>query len=161
MSIVISFSVADLTKALSKKELAAIEAGGLDGDEVWYRYRTQMDDRVRPSHASLEGTLWRCDDPNAPTPPTAYGCRCYIEYCAAPDSVASKILPEADGELANRNASFALWLNANQDGWKSIAKEAATLRPVDRLEFIREELIDAGTSGSLARDIAFMILSLV
>jgi len=161
VGIKVSFRVGDLVQDLSKQELGELSEGALDGDHVWYEYLTQEDDRVRPSHAALHGTRWRADDPSAPTPPTDYGCRCFIRYIAAPESLASKVLPEASGALSNRNDSFKLWLNDNTDGWKNIAKAAKQLRPVDRLEFIREELIDGGVASSLARDQAFMIMSVI
>ncbi len=162
MAISLSFSVKDLTAALSKEEAEAVASGGLDGNEVWYEYLTQADDRVRPSHAALHGTRWRVDDPDAPTPPLDYGCRCFIRYIAAPESVASKILPEAGGDLSNRSDAFKSWLNENATGWGKIAQEAKKLRPGDRLEHIVDSLVDEDiASPSLARDVAFMILSAI
>lgn len=161
MGIVVSFSVGDLLKSLSKEETADIANGGLDGSEVWYRYKTMLDDKVRPSHAALENTLWRADDPDAPTPPLAEGCRCFIEYCAAPDSIASGVLPEADGPLSNRNQSFSNWLDVNVDDWKSIAKTARSYTSVNRLQAIIDDLLDAGYDSGKARDIGYMILSIL
>ncbi len=160
MGISISFDLASLKKALTDVEAEEISAGGLDGADVWYEYLTQEDDRVRPSHAALHGTRWKADDPNAPTPPLDYGCRCFIRYIAAPDSNAAEVLPEAKGELSNRSDAYETYLDDNVDDWKPIAKEAKQMRPVDRLQFIVESLIDAG-AGAHARDIAFMILSVL
>lgn len=162
MAISLSFSVKELASALSKQEAEHIAAGGLDGDSCWYEYLTQADDRVRPSHAALHGTRWRADDPNAPTPPLDYGCRCFIRYIAAPNSVAAKILPEAEGPLSTLKESFTTYLNQNADGWKAIAKEARKVNKADKLQFIMEELVDAEVANTTnARDIAFMIMSVL
>jgi hypothetical protein len=63
----------DLQKSLTAGENAAL-AGGQLGSDVWYEYLTQDDDKVRPSHAALHGTVWHAGDPNAPMPPIDYGC---------------------------------------------------------------------------------------
>ena len=59
--------------------------GVLDADAVFVQLVCQTgpgehdpngtpDDRVRPSHAALHGTVWRLDDPRAPIPPMDFGC---------------------------------------------------------------------------------------
>jgi hypothetical protein len=160
VAISLSFSVKELLAGLSKQEAETVAAGGLDGSEVWYEYLTQADDRVRPSHAALHGTRWRADDPNAPTPPLDYGCRCFIRYIAAPNSVAAEVLPEADGPLSNMKAAFTQWLDGNVDGWKAIRTEAKKLNKADQLQFIIDELVESEAANtSTARDVAFMILS--
>jgi len=51
-------------------------------EDVEVVFMTQADERVRPEHAALHGTVWKLDDPNRPVPPLGYGCRCYEEYRA-------------------------------------------------------------------------------
>ncbi len=163
MAILATFSVKDLEGALSKQEVSSIEDGALDGDDVWFEFLTQNDERVRPSHQALNGTLWKVDDPDAPCCPLDYGCRCFIRYCSNPNSkIASEILPEAEGELSNRVDAYKTYLSDNVDGWQNVAKEARTVGKGDRLQFIIDALVDADlAASSVARDIAFMILSVL
>ncbi len=166
MPIEISFNVADLLKSLSPDEAAAFSGdestqAAVLGDDVWYQYLTQNDDRVRPSHAALHGTVWKVDDPDAPTPPLDYGCRCFIRYCAAPDSIASKVLPETGEELGTVPQAYRSYLSENIDNWQSMAQEAKNVSPSNRLESIMASLKDAGHPGGLLRDIAYMILSVI
>lgn len=52
-------------------------------------YLTQLDNRVRPYHASLHGFTALKSDPvwaNGLTPPLDYGCRCYLQETNAPVS---------------------------------------------------------------------------
>ncbi len=166
MGIEVSFNLNDLANVLTDGEMSAfngVDAGAdaLDGQEVWYEYLTQNDDRVRPSHEALHGTRWRVDDPDAPTPPIDYGCRCFIRYIAAPGSVEAKILPEADGELSNRSDAFRSWLDDNVKDWSKIAQNVKKLPPDERLSAINEALKTDGQDASEAKDIAFMILGLL
>lgn len=60
-----------------------IEVGddpALDMSEVEFVYVTMADERVRPEHAALHGTVWSGDDRNAPIPPLGYNCRCKAEW---------------------------------------------------------------------------------
>lgn len=52
----------------------ALQQGAFDGEDVWVEFLTVGDNHVRPAHAALHGTVWRCDDPAAPAPPLDYGC---------------------------------------------------------------------------------------
>lgn len=70
-------SVDDLLGALTARDRQAL-ASGAASEEVWYQFVTMEDDRVRPSHAALHGTVWRSGDPSAPVPPLDYGCRCIL-----------------------------------------------------------------------------------
>ncbi len=160
MGINISFSVKELTDALSEKELSSISEGGLDGNEVWYEYLTQDDDRVRASHAALHGTRWRADDPDAPTPPLDYNCRCFIRYIAAPESNAAEVLPEASGELSNRSDAYSQYLTDHLDEWRRIAKAASGMPPIKKYQFILAELADEGLSAADCREYAAMILAI-
>ncbi len=161
MAISLSFSVNDLLKALGASKAEDIAQGGLDGAECWFEYLTQQDDRVRPSHAALHGTRWRADDPDAPTPPLDYGCRCFIRYIAAPGSDAAEVLPEASGDLSNRTDAYGQYLDREHDGWRTIAKAASGMRATSRFQFILGELQDDGMSLTLAREIAGMILAII
>ncbi len=158
MGISLSFNVAELTKAIGQIAAEAIADGGLDGKETWYEYLTQEDDRVRPSHAALHGTRWRADDPDAPTPPLDYGCRCFIRYIAAPNSNAAEILPEAAGPLSNRADAYSKYLNEHVSEWEKIAGEAKKIAPANRYQFILAELQDVGYTLTDSREYAAMIL---
>jgi SPP1 gp7 family putative phage head morphogenesis protein len=49
-------------------------------DEVWgWRYRTAGDDRVRPEHAALEGSVFKLGEGDVYFPPWSYQCRCFDE----------------------------------------------------------------------------------
>ena len=47
----------------------------------YWRYLTAGDARVRPSHAEMDGRIWRADDEVWETwyPPSGWGCRCVVE----------------------------------------------------------------------------------
>ncbi len=160
MAISLSFNVSELKAALSDKQLSSIAGGGLDGNEVWYEYLTQEDDRVRPSHAALHGTRWRADDPEAPTPPLDYGCRCFIRYIAKPNTDAAEILPEADGGLSTRSEAYSQFLTDNLDDWRKIYNEAKYIPPIKRYQFLLAELADAGLSASDSKEYAAMIMAI-
>ncbi len=166
MGIDISFSLADLAKVLTPDELSALngdEASQAEvlGGDVLYEYLTQEDDRVRPSHAALHGTVWRVDDPDAPTPPLDYGCRCFIRYCGAPDSVAGEILPVATTEPIPQSEAYMSYLSDNYSGWESIAEAARKVPPSDRMTLIESKLTAAGVANRFVKDVAYMILSVL
>lgn len=120
--------------------------GVLDADAVFVQLVCQTgpgehdpagtpDDRVRPSHAALHGTVWRLDDPRAPIPPLAENCRCTLIHVAAtgkPGAIARQILPTAP---ANPEAIPGLpykdWLNDNAPGWESIADVMSRGNPAE------------------------------
>lgn len=54
---------------------------------IWH---TQLDDRVRPSHAAREGLIF--DDSYTPKPGDEYNCRCWAEKVSQPDIGESDIL---------------------------------------------------------------------
>ena len=65
--------------------------------------RTAKDDRVRPSHAALEGAVFRQDDPDigAVSPPycggtLAFNCRCVLVARRAEDVDPSRVMAAAD-----------------------------------------------------------------
>jgi hypothetical protein len=93
----IAIGEADLLAALEPEDAAALAVGAVSGDEVWFEFVTQEDDKVRPEHAALHGSVWRVGDPAAPVPPIDYGCRCGMRYVAPPGSPAAKLLPPARG----------------------------------------------------------------
>ncbi len=67
-------------RRLARKGLVRIKAD----QDTHYLWRTQGDDKVRPSHAAREDRAFRWDEPPADGPPgTAYGCRCRAESIAA------------------------------------------------------------------------------
>lgn len=83
---------------MSLRDAIAAESEDADDDEppVLLMYQTQADERVRPHHAALHGTVWRADDPERPNPPLGFGCRCYMEPVAA-DAASARAtgLPQA------------------------------------------------------------------
>lgn len=68
-------------------------------DILWgYEYVTVGDDRVRPTHAALDGARFAKDDPKWATlaPPNGWNCRCsFIEIFNDQPAFASKNLPPA------------------------------------------------------------------
>ena len=61
-------------------------------------YRTAQDSRVRPSHAALDGTVFRQDDPgwSRYAPPNGYNCRCGIVTLRERDVDRSRVVAAAD-----------------------------------------------------------------
>lgn len=59
---------------------ATWQAAQADDDTTHLQYLTMEDDRVRPSHAALDGLILPKDDPfwEKHTPPWDWGCRCRI-----------------------------------------------------------------------------------
>ncbi len=139
-------------------------AGGvLDPEQVLVRYRTQNDDHVRASHAALEGKIFRLDEPGRPSPPLDWGCRCFLEYVAAPDSMASQVLPEeADSEPTTPQVAFAEYLDGavGHDVWRKVAKAVLKVEPGKRLHTALGLLLKvlAKERRSDARELARMIV---
>jgi uncharacterized protein with gpF-like domain len=125
---------------------------------VWFRFVTQKDEQVRPSHAALHGTVWRLDDPDAPVPPLDYGCRCGIEYVADPNSPAADVLTKADAELTTPAEAFSTYLDKELPAWE---KYAAKVKGVHREDYVNELALEIqraeGGSLSDARDLAEMV----
>ena len=167
MTINMSFSVGDLS--LSQDQLDAIKNGqSVDPDEMYFQYLCTTgdgshdpdgapDDRVRPSHAALHGTIWRVDDPTAPVPPIDFGCRCGMRYVAAPNTTLSKLVDPVKKELQTLPENFSGWLDQNVKNWRDIARKIEKKPPADRLGLTYLELQKQGGKGDL-RDIARMIL---
>ncbi|WP_082074554.1 phage minor head protein [Martelella endophytica] len=71
-----------------------------------YIWRTQHDERVRPSHAANDGNIYAFDNPPATgNPGEAYGCRCWAEpYDASTGEyfdIEMKMPPDAEYEWQN------------------------------------------------------------
>ena len=128
---------ADLDAALDPEERAAVAVGAFDGGDVWYEFQTREDDKVRPAHAALDGSVWRVGDPNAPVPPLDYGCRCSIRYVARPGSEAAKVLPPAPGVPTTHASLLAKYLadrlRVTQAGVGKVADSLANVSEADRL----------------------------
>lgn len=64
----------------------------------YVEYRTAQDSRVRPSHALLDGVIFRQDDPNWSryAPPNGYQCRCGIVTLRARDVDQSRVVASSD-----------------------------------------------------------------
>lgn len=155
MSIKVSISIDDL---LLDRHREAIDSGAFDGEQVWVRYMTQEDGAVRPSHAALHGTLWKADDIQAPAPPLDYGCRCWLEYVAKPNTLASHVFRPADGSPEDGAAGpFGRWLDDAVPDWRGIAKRAMKEDPAERLARIHYILTSKHPSTYMPRDVARMI----
>lgn len=84
--------------AYAQNGAAFVRQQQLADDYPFWEYQTVGDDRVRASHAALDGRLFRLDDPEAARvyPPNGFGCRC--EAIPRSSGQASN-LSEAIGEL--------------------------------------------------------------
>jgi hypothetical protein len=147
----------DLMGVITGADQAALDAGMLDGDEVWYEFHTQQDDRVRPSHAALDGSVWRVGDPDAPVPPLDYGCRCFVTYCAPPASnLRGQLPPAPDAEPVPVAELYGDALDEAVPNWRDKWRSKwSKLAPADKLNGIYLDLRDMGISD--AREIASMI----
>jgi hypothetical protein len=139
------------------------EEAGFSPDEVLIQFVCQTgpgehdpdgvpDERVRPSHAALHGTVWRMDDPAAPIPPLDFGCRCSIRYLSKPGTTAERVLPPAESEPVTDPAKPAKdWLNANAKGWEKVADAVAEAEPQEAIQAANKAADAAGLSRPIAR----------
>lgn len=109
---------AETLEASVRDEIAT--RGSLDPDQCVVEFCTQEDDRVRPSHEALAGTVWEPGDPDAPVPPLDYGCRCYVRTCAKPDTHAAHFLPVLDREILSTAEAYAVYLGEVLPTWQAI-----------------------------------------
>jgi|HubBroStandDraft_3_1064219.scaffolds.fasta_scaffold175356_3 hypothetical protein len=145
--------------ALRPDQREVLDRGAaLDADAVYFEYITMHDDRVRPSHAALDGSIWRIDDPFAPVPPCGYNCRCSMRYVAKSNSPAAQILPIASAPLRTRAEVFADHLDEIVPDWQRIAAEASKVKPDLRFATVVNAVKTTTDLGAQARDIAAMIL---
>lgn len=164
VEISLDLSAANLLKGatLTDAQRADLEdSGALPGDSVWFRLVTQNDDRVRPSHRALHGTVWRVGDPAAPVPPMDYGCRCMIEYVAAPDTPAAAVLPPAEAVPVTPAEAYGSYLDDAMPDWKAVAKQVAKAQPIDQLPAATAAIEKAHPDWSLTkvRDFAALVVS--
>lgn len=139
------------------------KGGILDPDAVLVVFRTQHDDRVRPSHAALDGKVFRLDDATRPSPPIDWGCRCFLEYVAAPeDETATAVLPAAPDEPTTPPVAYGEYLD-DQLGAKlwvpvrtAIDKQPPAKRLVLAIQALRKLLPKERRAD--ARDLARMIV---
>jgi len=159
----LTITTADLQAALSVEEAAGLDRGVLDGSEVWYEFLTQKDDRVRPTHRALHGSIWRVGDPDAPVPPIDYGCRCFMRYVAKPGTRAAKILPVASTNPTTKEAVWKRYLQAEVKGWQPAMKAMVDADPETQLEAAVKVLVrsNPGMTLSEARLNAKMILGIL
>lgn len=156
----VAITLSELADALTPGNARALKGGALDGEQVWFTYRTQQDDHVRPSHAALNGTVWRVGDPNAPIPPIDFGCRCFSSFCAKPGSPAAKILPTAQAEPTTQAEVWSAYLDENVEGWRDMMRGLYAMVLPDRINSLALR-IQAKTGKMLAdsRELARMALS--
>lgn len=156
----ISASIADAAQAVEDR------GGPLDSDQVYFQFvcstgngahdpHSAPDDRVRPEHACLHGTIWRLDDPGAPIPPLSYGCRCAMKFVAKPDTPASRVLDEAPAAPeTSQKAPARRYLEEHAPEWQQVAKAAADAPPAQAVA----TSYDTAKSLGYSRDIARMAL---
>ncbi len=148
----IQVSLPKISSAQETKDGRALDSG------VWFKFVTQQDDRVRPSHAALHGTVWRLDDPDAPVPPLDYGCRCGIEYVADPNSPAADVLPEAETDPTTPEKAYSEYLDETLPKWEKYANQ---VKGSHREDYVNDLalVIQKAEGGTLsdARDFAEMI----
>ncbi len=130
MAISLTLNIDAMASALDKASVKTLEAKGVQ-DGLMFEFITQDDDRVRPSHAALHGTVWRADDPNAPAPPLDFGCRCRVSYLAKTDTPAAEVLPETTEEPAPAAEHYSDWLDDNVAGWEKALASAKGKPPAD------------------------------
>lgn len=114
-----------------------LAGGAFDPDQVYIQLICQTtdgghdpngtpDDKVRPEHRALHGTVWRLDDPQAPIPPLDWGCRCAIRYVGKPGTTASAVLPEAPAPPeSSPERSATAYLDSNVPEWEQVAQAMA------------------------------------
>lgn len=127
-------------------QAASAENGALDQGQVYWQFLCttdggghdpdgEPDDRVRPEHAALHGTVWRLDDPFAPVPPCDWGCRCAMRHCAPPGTIAARVTQTpVEAIPATLGDHYAAWLTKHRPGWEVIAKAAKAVPAVKRIE---------------------------
>ena len=138
--------VIDLGRLFTPEQEDASKNGALDEGQVYWQFLCttedgghdpdgEPDDRVRPEHAALHGSVWRLDDATAPVPPCDWGCRCAMRHCAPPDTVAARVTGvETEAIPATLGHHYGVWLSAHRPGWETIAKAAAAAHAGKRLE---------------------------
>lgn len=170
-AIELPIGVPDLQGALAPQDAAAIAKGAVDGEDLWYEFVTLEDDRVRPAHAALHGSVWRVGDPNAPVPPLDYGCRCSMRYLApTARSPAAKVLPVATSTPVPQVVVYGGWLvdrlkvsPATLAKWSTdLEKVPAADRQGEATLLVQDRLRRLGEPGNLtdARPLAQMLLAL-
>lgn len=124
----------------------------LDEDEIVYVYLTEADERVRPEHAALHGTVWDPDDPELPIPPLGPNCRCRLEARAKTKEIAAATgirQVEAKPPEPGPEAMRAFWEDAEHSETGESLKPQDTLGAkvggmVDKGELSLENALDAG-----------------
>ncbi len=153
-------STADLLAALDGPNEAALRQGVLDDQQVLFTYHTQEDDAVRPSHAALNGTVWRVGDPRAPIPPIDFGCRCFLSYGARKGAAAAKHLPVIEAEPTTQADAWGSYLDDHVERWPTLLEQVAKLPLSDRLGSLALKIqAETGKALSDSRDLAKMALS--
>jgi hypothetical protein len=81
----------DAARQFLQKRLQELRSGSAQPVSTKVQFLTQADNRVRPEHAVLHGTVWDAGDPDRPIPPLDHNCRCYVVDVAT-DAAAAKRL---------------------------------------------------------------------
>jgi hypothetical protein len=165
MSVSITFSSKDFQ--LSQEQIDAIDDGALASTKgLFFQYVCSTidgqhsadsfpDNRVRPSHAALHGTIWAVDDPNAPVPPIDWGCRCAMRYITTEDSPLADVMAQTNEEPNSMEFHFSEYLDREVNGWEDIYLSVKGRKKADQLGLLYEKVLQKGIKNP--RDIARMI----
>ncbi|EAS2078083.1 phage head morphogenesis protein [Salmonella enterica] len=81
------------------------------GTHPYLQYVAVMDMRTRPSHAALNGRIFRYDDPGVGViyPPNGYNCRCRMRALTPEQAAADPVGPEStDGRLEEVDQEYGI-----------------------------------------------------
>lgn len=87
-------------------------------DRPYWRYVAVMDGRTRPSHAALNGLIYRFDHPfwDTHTPPLGYNCRCSVVTLSARQMEERGLREETSGVDVQADPGFGY--NVGKEFWK-------------------------------------------
>lgn len=113
----------------------------------WWEYVAVMDRRTRPSHAALNGRVFRYDDPAwaALYPPNGYRCRCRVRARSEGDVTRENIATSGGGALEKTIVDLGKRGKVPVTGWRD---------PSTGKLFTPDVGFDHSPAGSLGADIA-------
>lgn len=113
----------------------------------WWEYVAVMDNRTRPSHAALNGRVFRYDDPAwaALYPPNGYRCRCRVRARSEGDVARENIATSSGGALEKITVDLGKRGKVPLTGWRD---------PSTGKLFTPDIGFDHSPAGTLGVDIA-------
>src|SRR5699024_11073215 len=118
-------------------------------------YVAVMDEATRPSHAAMNGRVFRLDDPvwDHITPPNGYGCRCRMVTLSEAEVKRRGLIVESS---AGKLGTTRVPSHRDPDTGKVITKEVTTVRTAARDgahgSFRPDAGFDGGPAGSHLMD---------